>query len=853
MLRDPSKKPETTINKDDKFTNRQDEIGRFSSQITAPLAGEHCCLPVLNFWGIGGIGKTFLINHLSLILEKTTPAIPSARFDLKNAGDPSVAYRSVLLSLRANFENRFGIKFQNFDLCLAALLVREGATRAPIAPVAPGLEKTLRFVMALSDICTQFPALTLSYQFAQTIIPRALDRVPTLKNEIRKSGRIAEIDNLLKRAFRDDDTLADELIRCFALDLRDGIKSSDRLCRAVVFLDTYEDLWSNQEPTGSYRAKSVSWWVERLSEYCIGANVLIVITGREPVAWRADNPQSWPDETLIQHKITGLTNKDAQTLLSKFEIGEAISKQTPLQKAIIDCCAETLLQGERIQKYHPLYLSLCVDIVLNERKFNGVDPSPQQFLGIPSESVAVTLSGLFLKSLHSAAREAWVKALSITPRFSNEVALAIDKYLQLHNGMAGWNQIVQFSFVELSQADDSYSLHRIMRDAIRSLIPKGTAHELHKWFEGFYADHNEPSLEWYHYWMQEPQAAIEKWSQQYEHAMRTLDIVGAQRLVSVWSEISIDPTDRRSIGDTIWAETHGMAANALQYTPTIPRNDSILAAIERYAAILQVFTETEHAEEWAKTHHNLGIAYSNLSLGNKRENLENSIRHLNAALHVRTENSSPRAWAETQSALGVVHRMMHDIGKPASLEKALECHQAALRHFSKEELPEQWAMTQNNLGTAYYSLSKLASQDQATLRIQARDCFVATLDVYTRDTTPTEWASSHLNLGALYLSVAEEETEETIIKNYISTARDHLSAASVIYTRDKFPWYWATVQNTLGNLHLTAASHGSAEEKQEQCHIALQFYESALTVRHREHFPLDWAHTNWNMGMTCSQ
>jgi hypothetical protein len=85
MRRDPSQKQESLVEVAalKYFTNREGAIEAFERYLNAPAGTD---LRVLTFYGVGGIGKTTLINKLCDNLRHAK--IPHARFDLQTVRDP---------------------------------------------------------------------------------------------------------------------------------------------------------------------------------------------------------------------------------------------------------------------------------------------------------------------------------------------------------------------------------------------------------------------------------------------------------------------------------------------------------------------------------------------------------------------------------------------------------------------------------------------------------------------------------------------------------------------------------------------------------------------------------------------
>ena len=70
-------------------------------------------------------------------------------------------------------------------------------------------------------------------------------------------------------------------------------------------------------------------------------------------------------------------------------------------------------------------------------------------------------------------------------------------------------------------------------------------------------------------------------------------------------------------------------------------------------------------------------------------------------------------------------------------------------------------------------------------------------------------------------------------------------ASLEVYTREAFPFEWATTQNNLG----TAYYDRIRGEKAENLERAIAAYLASLEVRTREAFPIDNAETLYNLGL----
>ncbi len=328
-------------------------------------------------------------------LQATQPLLPFARFNLENITDQAQSYREALLRLRADLENNFHIDFSHFDLGLAVILAREGGEAPPMVQVSPRLKSA--FAAALEFTPEIIRATTRVFG---TELNAAMQKSGTLEQWVRKVGGTEEVIGLNQRLLENDQIAQDELVRRFTQDLAQNLPERPGFaCRGVIFLDTYESLWTGRESGASAQARLLDEWVRLLAEYCLASGVLLVITGREQMNW-ADTDMDW-EELLDQQLMGGLSQDDAQEFLAKRGIGAARGeKPTPLQLAILRC-ANTAPTPTDPLACHSLYLALCADIVLNTRETEGADPAPAMFAQVPSSQTASALATRFLKSLHN--------------------------------------------------------------------------------------------------------------------------------------------------------------------------------------------------------------------------------------------------------------------------------------------------------------------------------------------------------------------------------------------------------------------------------------------------------------------
>jgi tetratricopeptide (TPR) repeat protein len=783
------------------FTAREAYLEAFRELLDAP---ERSPLQVQAIHGVGGVGKSALIERFRLELDRRKPAIPHARFDVEALQSLTATSRDVLLSLRSELESRFRLNFPRFDLLLSSLLAAEGGTPPPLVASNLSLKNTLEQMTTLQPLLSK-KSVKLLDELARTS--------KTAERLLAREGAREELLLQVERARRSDPTLADLLIDRFADDLVEGLPArAGKACRGVLFFDSHELLWKGAEAGRSVQSRRLDSWLRQLAQQVRERGVLIVVAGRDELRW-TDDEAEWLGAVHSQ-KLGGLTRQEAQLYLARRGIGQApAAPESPLQSAILGTCSGS--QGADGQvRCHPFFLALCADIVDNSRATIAHTDPPVETFSVPQgEEAARSLVDQFRKSLANERWEAWVNELSLTPSFDESAALDIDCGRRHNLGRAGWKDLLRYSFVE-SHADGSYRIHKRMRDLLRPQLDD-IATEVHTWFRDHWAAHNTSALAFFHRWSLEPEATLDAWLEEHRAAvLKDRQSAACLALLDDWVHVRLDALDRERLGDPLWARTHADLGNAFVATAIAPRAHALNVAIGHYEAALQVYAETNFPD-WAATQHNLGVAYWKLPTGDHGVNLRRAIECYKAALGVRTEKKYPTDWAVTQHNLGLAYGDLPTGDRNANIHRAIECYQSALRVRTESAFPVAWAATQNSLGAAYWNLT---NGDRGENLRHAIECYQSALRVYTESNSPEEWAGTQILLGTAFWNLPSGHRG-----NNLRRAIERYRSALRVYAESTHPAVWATTQYLLGQ---ALRETGQIEE-------ALRAFESsAATYEH---------------------
>ncbi|WP_375328667.1 CHAT domain-containing protein [Microcystis sp. BLCC-F210] len=289
-----------------------------------------------------------------------------------------------------------------------------------------------------------------------------------------------------------------------------------------------------------------------------------------------------------------------------------------------------------------------------------------------------------------------------------------------------------------------------------------------------------------------------------------------------------------------WAKIQNSLGNVYLDKNQGSKADNLERAISCFNSALEVYTRDSFPSEWAMTQNNLGNAYSNRIRGKRADNLELAIVAYNLSLEVYTRDSFPEQWAMTQNNLGNAYSDRIRGERAENLELAIVAYNLSLEVYTRDSFPSEWAMTQNNLGNAYSDRIRGEKAENLELAIVA---YNLSLEVYTRDSFHYEWAGTQNNLGNAYNKRIRGERADNL---ELAIAAYNLSLE--VYTRDSFPYEWAMTQNNLGN----AYSDRIRGERAENLELAIVAYNLSLEVYTRDIFPYEWAMTQNNLGNAYS-
>lgn len=398
---------------------------------------------ILVYYGIGGIGKSSLQNQLK---KELMDNCPQAQYTFIDFIDPLFrnSYRAIL-ELKRNIFGPKKMSFPHFDLAYSIYFKKKNPdyifnkkklpfeSEASIVGDILGAFDGFGIVGAVTGIVNK------SYEMLSKI---GLDKSIKKELELLENLTPFEIEQRLPAFFSYDlnVTLKKKILNLF-----------------VIFLDTYEAIWSYDGSKGNKYSKDD--WVRELVSHL--PQCLFVISGREKIHWE-EIDQDW-DNYIEYHLLDCLHKDDAEEFLIKCEIKN---------RAIRD---KIIIASEG----HPYHLDLSVDTyyeLVNQDK----EITLQQFGANRKE-----ILNRFFTSLYSNEIEV-LKVLAIPRYYNLNIFQYIIRAFNIHYPISSFTEFNRFSFI--SQRKESLFFHSLMRDSLLAFTDRKNIVTAHKLMAAYYEE-----------------------------------------------------------------------------------------------------------------------------------------------------------------------------------------------------------------------------------------------------------------------------------------------------------------------------------------------------------------------------
>lgn len=386
-----------------------------------------CDIRVLAYYGIGGIGKSTLLQKLISEMEVTLTESRVATFDFNIAQDS----RTALEQLKNQLVTKYKFRFPLFELGLYKYAMKIGENME--APEIKSLVEKSPFLNVVLDAMGVIPTVNVVPAFF-----KLADRGMTyLRNVVNKHKQ-----DLTQIEYKDPAALYEYLTCLFAKDLTDNLKETT--VPLVIMFDTYERLVNEMTAVGEPLNNDL--WIrgpEGLVQNI--PNVLWVIAGREKLKWERFDAD-WK-EAIESHILGNLTRNDATAFLHSAGIGDNL-----LRNELYD-----LTQGT------PVYLDLCVDrfVALLEK---GRVPVINDF-----GNDVYSLIEHFARYMDDNKKDI-VYLLSCLRQWNDVMLVEVAQQVLPGFSLTTYEKVKDFSFVNETD-ENTYSIHQTVGEALYQNCP----------------------------------------------------------------------------------------------------------------------------------------------------------------------------------------------------------------------------------------------------------------------------------------------------------------------------------------------------------------------------------------------
>jgi tetratricopeptide (TPR) repeat protein len=389
---------------------------------------------VINYYGFGGIGKSWLCKHLCSALKDGKHP-----FDGRDIASKTVILNfedlkqncsqvPVLENLSNKLEAECGYKFPLFKYGLYVYYRTQGYSND-----SPEIGRIQDNVIgaALLDAVGMVPVVGA----IGSILLKGADTLSvSIRNKVMSNSEyIKNLDSL------NAEEITGELLKIFVKELRE--QTLEEKDPVVIFFDTYEQMQNYVYNTESAKV-SEEWLYSRMGLIRRIPNVLWVIAGQRRVNW-ADNDLYWRnsedndgDNSIIYEEIAEISDHD---LIRNMLMDIGISEQ-PIADMIV-----------KKTNGVPVHLALCKDIYFNMKR-DGKEPQAEDFdMGYSQ------LAGRFIGGLSSQLRDI-VETLACLDSWTDEDI----QYFNLSPN--SYRHILQLSFI--SGDGERYYMHNSVKDIV---------------------------------------------------------------------------------------------------------------------------------------------------------------------------------------------------------------------------------------------------------------------------------------------------------------------------------------------------------------------------------------------------
>ncbi len=402
---------------------------------------------VLVYYGVGGIGKTSLIQQLESNLKSINPNAMCVTLDFTTSHFRQ--QDEALFQLVYMLGKDYKIPFPTYDIAYKVYWKKVHPNQALIVKEIPFFEDgsiISEIISALGDM----PVVG--------VVPKITKIALKGHSFIQTWWTMRGENTLRKLESMQPHEILNEFPIYFAQDFADYLKKKNQ--PAVIFLDTYEALWESNKDVGHYTSRD-AWIRDLIAELPSPGNILWVICGRERLRWADIKNDNWGDY-LEQHPIGNLENPDICDFLINWGITDS-----KIQDAIVE-------SSEGV----PFYLDLAVEIYYKKH-----EPIPDDFTGTHEK-----LLERFLRYLDRSEKVA-LEVLSAARFWDRELFDALLTTFDTGYPRQRFSELMKHSFINeaVISGKATYSMHQLMSKNLQDFQDEEDRQRVHEYLFEYYS------------------------------------------------------------------------------------------------------------------------------------------------------------------------------------------------------------------------------------------------------------------------------------------------------------------------------------------------------------------------------
>jgi tetratricopeptide (TPR) repeat protein len=426
---------------DRRFTDRIEALEVFAEIFASQHPDEQ---RVLNFYGVGGIGKSRLQRELGKRFESSGEAI-SVRLDLAH---PAMRRQeSALYYLRHCLASEHKLQLPRFDIAFAVHWQQAHPELRLNASDLPLLEES----EVLSEIMSAAGAVpVLGIAAGLLNILKRTGHNAQRWRRIHADKELQQLDKMEPMA------LLDALTHFFAKDMRE--LCAEREQRFAIFIDAHEALAQDIVTVAAYADRDC--WIRDLALQTPG--VLYVVCSRDALRWDREDPQ-WSKPRLQGCLLGDLSMEDRLDFLCSCGV------ESPL-------CEQIASASEGV----PFYLNLAVD------SWEALIQS-----GVPTiEAIGASQSEILMRFIGHIPREEaeLLRVLSVARNWDRDLFCDLLRQFQIGYAISRFDEFADYSFVA-ETTGQRWMMHTLMRDALLESLPPDLLADVHRCIFSHYRDH----------------------------------------------------------------------------------------------------------------------------------------------------------------------------------------------------------------------------------------------------------------------------------------------------------------------------------------------------------------------------